>query len=227
MTARDWVIDKLLNDPSGRLDRPVWTITSAGSHAFVVQRPDLPDAYVYCPDGAGTPFVTADLDQVASAFPAVQFIVLLRRRAANDVYPYAYKRGIAVGRFGELQSALKEARDVSQFVARERAYVQKRLETNRFVLRWHRVGENAYRITRATLTPTRLTIATFDQYEATVDEILSLLEQYSDLDLNALVATNPNTSGFAAPAARAALGAGVKLIVMREFLTAMGRSWDE
>jgi len=156
----------------------------------------------------------------------VQFVVLLRRDAANDVYPDAYERHIAVGRFGELRSALEEARDISQFVGRERSYVQKRLDTNRSVRTWHRVGENAYWITRTAVTPTGLTIATFDKYEATADQIHSLLEQYSDLDLDALVATNPSTSGFAAPAVQAARDAGVELMTVRQFMTALARSWD-
>ena len=227
MTARDWVVDKLLNDSSGRLDRPTWAITLIGSHAFTVRRPAFPDSYVYCPEGADTLFTTPDLDQVADEFPAVEFVVLLRRRAANSVYPYAYKRGIAVGRLGELRYALEASRDISKFVDRERSYVETRLDTNRSVQMWLRVGENAYRITRAALTPTELTIATFDEYEATADQVHSLMEQYSDLDLDALVATNPSTSSFAEPARRAAVNAGVKIMIMHQFMTALGRSWDE
>lgn len=149
MTARDWVIDKLLNDSSGRLDRPTWTITHTGDHGFTVQRPGLPDAYVCCPEGANALFTTAQLDHAVDAFPAVEFVVLLKRRAASDVYPYAYQRGIALGRLGELRSALEHSRDISQFVARERSYVQSRLDSTRTDPGRHGVATRSLRRTRA------------------------------------------------------------------------------
>lgn len=225
MTARDWVIDKLLKERSQRRDQAPWNVGATADYGFIVQRPGMPDAHVYCPEGVTGVFTIPDLDESVSAFPSAQFIVVFRSGAANDVYPYAEQRGIAVGRLGELRSALEHSRDISDFVSRERIYIAKRLDTNRGVNTWQRVGENAYRITRLALTPATLTIAMFDQYEATADQIYSLLDQYSDLGLDAIVATNPSTSDLAPPAIEAARNAHVKLMTMKNFPAELAQPW--
>lgn len=225
MTARDWVISKLLKDEAGRIGQPVGTISVDADHGFTVHRPSLPDAHVYCPEGHNV-LTTMDVDQAVENFPSTQFIIFLRRATANDIFQYAKERGIAVGRLGELQSALQNSPDISQFVSRERTYVSQRLTNNRAVQSWERVGENAYRIERTAMSPSTIVIATFDQYEATSDRIYTILEQYADLDLNVIVATNPSTKGFAAPASEAARHANVKLVTMSELQVELVRSWD-
>lgn len=169
----------------------------------------------------------ADLERSLRAFPEAEFIVAFRRGAANDVYPYAEQRGVAVGRLGELSSALGGATNISQFVPWERNYVTKRVNTNPAVRQWSRVGEDAYRIMRTGLAPETLTVATFDTYEATADQLLSILETYADRGLDVIVATNPSTGGFTQAAYEVARNAGVRLVIMNEFAAMLPSAWEE
>jgi hypothetical protein len=97
MTVRDWVIRKLLDDSRPRPHTPDYRIEVVGQHGFVAHRTQLPDARVYSPANSDTELLTrADLDSARPDVPGLGFVVLVRRRAANDVYPYADDLGLAI-----------------------------------------------------------------------------------------------------------------------------------
>ena len=218
---RNWVTGKLREKDPSQLNKPTYQTELMGTHGIVVHRPQLSDAYVYIPDASDAQlFTTADFDRARTELPIVDFVVIIKRRVANDAYPRADEYGIAVGPFGALQSALQRISDVSTYRTNEQKYVQSRLDGNAQVVSWRRVGESAYEITRA-VSRRSLTIVTNDHYELISDMVYTILAQHTELKVDAVVVTNPSTRAFAPTVLTAADDAGTQVMIFPRFLASL------
>ncbi len=70
-----------------------------------------------------------------------------------------------------------------------------------------------------------MTIVTIDRYELTSDDIYSLLESYSGLNVDAVAITNPNAQFLSRDSLNAGRQADVRILLLRELLDALDKSW--
>ncbi|HEY3514608.1 MAG TPA: hypothetical protein VGL36_35840 [Kribbella sp.] len=218
MTIRDWVAGKIRTELG-------YDVRAEGEHGLAVHRGAWPAARVYSPEASDTePFGPDQLKQAIAELPGLQFIVVVKRRVANETYPLADEQGVAIAGFNALKSALANNVDISRHRSNEQEYVQGRLDGNAQIESWRRRGENAYEVS---LTGGRgnITIVTIQRYELTSDDVYELLAQHDNIEVDAIVTTNPNCQGFA-PSTLAAVGdAGTRIMRFRDFLDALGEPW--
>lgn len=219
MTIRDWVIGKLRNEGG-------YDVRPEGDHGLAVHRGVRPRAQVYSADSSDTePFTPDHLKQAIEEMPGVQFVVIVKRRVANETYTIADEEGIAVAGFNALKSALANDFDISQHRSNEQRFVRSRLDGNAQIQTWRRRGDNAYEIT---LNRGRgsINIATIKHYELTSDDVYELLAQHDNIQVDAIVTTNSSCQGFA-PSTLAAVGdAGTRIMRFRDFLDALREPWE-
>lgn len=219
MSIRDWVRAKILEELAFDVDPD-------GRHGLTVRRGALPTARVYCPEPSENDLFTPDdLEAARQEIPQVQFVVLVRRRAAGDIYITADEVGIGIGGLSRLRNALARHEHIGIYQTAEERFVKNRLDLNRHVNSFRRRGATVYEIMRARNLST-VTIATSQRYELTADETYELLAQNRSVHLDALVTTNPNAVGFSIPTLDASRHAGIRLLTFSEFLNSLGEPWD-
>lgn len=218
MTVRDWAAGKLTEEFG-------YTTRSIDMSALVVSRDEFPTAYAYFPEpNNSSRFGIDEFCRARESFPEVQFFTLIRQVAENSVYAMADELGVAVGGFNSLKSALATESDISRYKTSEQRYVQSRLNQNRHVAHFARCGESAYKITRKGHL-SAINIVTLTHYEITSDEVYKILERYSNIDLHAIVVTNPACHGFAPEALEAAADTETRIMTLRDFLPSLEHSW--
>jgi hypothetical protein len=217
MSIRGWVAGKLGNE---------YVIEFEGEHGLRITRERLPTALVYCaePDVADC-LTVGDLDIARREMPGLQFVVLIRRDADNEAYERAEELGICLAGFGDLKSALDNDANIAQHLSREQVYLLSRLRKNRHVASIRRRGRSAYAISRkAPMSP--LTIIASEDYELTSDIIYDLLDENDDIDLHAIVSTNPACFGFAGEVLDAGKRTGIRILSLNQLLDMLGGRWD-
>jgi hypothetical protein len=217
MTIRDWVMAKLAEEQ-------LYDIEPHGHRGLIIRRDDEPDAHVLCPEASDSELFTSDdLGAALAEMPDLDFVVIVRRRVANDVYALADVQGVAIGGLYLLKSALEEVPRIGRYVTKEQGFVRSRLAGNQYVERFSRLGESAYEILRTGSRPPLVAI-TIRHYELTSDEVFSLLEECDSAQVDAIVTTNPNCHGFSPTTLSAARNAGVRIMTFRDFLDSLRES---
>lgn len=226
MTLRDWIGAKLQQDEYGR-PTGVVDVTVEGPRSLKATREELPPAYIYCADGRGTePFTPGELDAALEEMPQVQFVVVTRRREiANSAFAYADARGVAIGGLSTLQIALRSHTDVGTYKSRNHTYVQGRFNAHRKIENWRRVGYDAYEIERPGDLRT-LVIITLNPYEVTQEEAYRLINAHPEVQVDALVNTNPSCNGFSPNTLEAVSHTGVEIMTLSDFLYSLGQPWE-
>ena len=226
MTLRDWIGNRLYEDEHGGPTGVVGVIAE-GPYSLKATREDLPPAYIYCADDNGTrEFTPEDLEDALGEMPGVQFIVVTRSRTVTgSTYTDADDLGIAVGGLSTLQSALRDFADVGNYKSNNHKYVQRRLSTNRYIESWRRVGYDAYEIERPGGLR-NLVIITLNPYEVTQEEVYRLIEEHPEVDVDALVNTNPNCRGFSSATLESVSHVGVKIMTLSDLLYSLRESWE-
>ncbi|SCE77446.1 hypothetical protein GA0074695_1005 [Micromonospora viridifaciens] len=217
MTIRNWIIQKLSDDYNVELE---------GDHGLRIKRHRHPTAFVYCVEKSGNErFRIEHFEAARHEIPAVEFIVLVKREAENEVYEHAEELGICVSGFGDLQIALANDDDISRYWSREQAYLRGRLTGNRHVSSVRRIGESAYEISRHGGLGS-FNIITIAHYELTSDTVYELIERNDDLEVKAIVSTNPNCEGFAPEALEAGAQTGTRILPLKYFLRSLNGPWN-
>lgn len=225
MTLRDWTSGRLAKDRDGR-GTGVLDVLSVGSHGLKATRAGQPPAYVYCPEAGPEPFTPIDLDDARREMGDLEFVVVTKRPIANATYAHADDLGVVVGGLGALHSALRDCEDVGTYKSKNHEFVQSRLSGHRYVASWKRVGYDAYAIERSGDLRT-LGIITLNPYEVTQEEAYSLINAHPEVDVDALVTTNPSCTGFSRATLEAVSHAGVEIRTFRDFLSSLGEPWED
>lgn len=216
MSIRDWVAGKLSDD---------YTMELEGDHGLRIERGIWPVGLVYCAEADGVGRFTADdLDAARREMPGLQFVVLIRRDAANEAYERAEELGICLGGLGDLKSALRQDSNIAQHLSSARAYLLSRLRRNRYVDSVRRCGKSAYEVSRMTPMPP-LTIVTTEDYELTSDCVYDLLDEHDGITVHAIVSTNPACTGFAGEVRVAGQQTGTRVFSLNRLLDALGDRW--
>jgi hypothetical protein len=216
MTIRGWVVGKLTD---------AYAVDLEGEHGLRIERGARPTALVYCAEtNENDRFTADDLDAAWQDMPGVQFVVLVKRDAANEAYELAEKRGICISGFSELKSALAKDFNIAEHLSREQAHLRGRLEKNRHVCGMRRRGKSAYEISRKGVLST-LNVVTITHYELTSDSVYELLDENDGIDVDAIVTTNPNCRGFAREALDAGNYAGIRILTLHGLLDSLGDTW--
>jgi hypothetical protein len=217
MSIRSWVIRQLRKDSE--------RVVEVGDHGVRILRPGRPDAVAYCvePDG-GRSFSVPDLEDAVQELPEAGMVVITRRAVDPEVYKRAGELGVCVDTFGGLGRAIHGNEDISEYMHPEEIYIRKRLMSTRFVSNVARIGQRAWAIDRRQGLR-QLTIVTHERYELTDDGFAEVLSQYPELELDALVITNPSAQGFGRRVATSAQQAGVRLYTLNEFVAKVRDPW--
>lgn len=225
MTLRDWTRGRLTVDLDG-LHTGVLKVLPVGSRGLSATRKDKPPAYVYCPEAGPEPLTPNDLDDAIQEMGELEFVVVTRRPIANATYAHADDLGVVVGGLGALHAALRICDDVGTYKSKNHEFVHSRLSGNRHVADWQRVGYDAYAIDRPGDLRTLL-IITLNPYEVTQEEAYSLINAHPEVDIDALVTTNPNCRGFSMATLEAVSHAGVEIRTFRGFLSSLEEPWED
>lgn len=221
---RSWIIQRLKEEFEEWRAEADFMIGLIGTQGLRVVRHGRPDAVIYC---AGIDqseiFTVGDLDRAHSEFPYVQFVVVVPQRVEHAVYERAESLGICVDGFMQLTSAIRYDDDVSRHQSGEQAYFLSRLRAHKSISSVRRRGFKAYEIERPNLPA--LTIVTIDRYELTADDVYSVLEDYSDMDIDVVTIVNPNARGLSKESSRAGAQAGVSVLLLRDLLDFLSRQW--
>lgn len=225
MTIRSWVLEQLhkyIRDNS----RTGVTVEPLGDHGVKARRPGRPDAVGYCvePDRVN-PFTVRMLEDATNELPQAGMIIVTRRPIAPDVHQRAIELGVCIDTFGGFARAIGQFDDVSQYVHPEETYFRKRMAFTRAVISIVRRGHRAWELHRINqLRP--LTVVTHERYELTDDEFAGILEKYPQLDLDALVITNPSAQGFGDRVVKSSQQANVPLYTLNEFASRIREPWN-
>lgn len=225
MTLRDWTSSRLAVDRDG-LPTGVLNVLPVGAHGLKATRTEQPPAFVYCTEVGPAAFTPNDLDDARQEMGELEFVVVTKRPIANDTYAHADDLGVVVGGLGALHAALRNSDDVGTYKSKNHEFVHSRLSGNRHVASWQRVGYDAYTIERPRDLRT-LVIVTLNPYEVTQEEAYRLLNAHPEVDIDALVTTNPSCSGFSKATLEAVSHAGVEIRTFRDFLSSLGEPWED
>jgi hypothetical protein len=218
MTLRDWVAKTAIKD------EPAATATVFGQHGVHITRAGQLDSYVYCSDIDTAPFDLDDFETARSEIAELEFICVLKRPIANEVYEFADSKGVPVGGVGDLQAALRECNSISEYVSREDRYVRSRL-SNPNILDYRRRGATTYEIYRRGGLST-LIVAMVERYELTAEDAYEIIRHHPGIRIDAVVTTNPNTRGLSGATIRAIANAGTKGYTINDFLASLDREWN-
>jgi hypothetical protein len=218
VTIRDWVVRKVV-------DGNVCGVEQVGMQGFIAIRTDLRNARAYCPEPSDVdPFTPDDLLRAREEMPGLEYVVVVRRRVANATYPLADELEIGISGLFVFQAALASEPCVAQYRTNEQQYVWRRLTGNQYVDRVRRCGQSAYEITRVAWFRT-LRIVTLHHYELTSDEVYYLVTSHAELNLDAIVITNPSCMSPSPEATEAARDAGTLITTFRDFQDRLGAEW--
>ncbi|GLY80595.1 hypothetical protein [Actinoallomurus iriomotensis] len=217
MSIRSWVMTQLRKDSR--------IVEGIGEHGVKVLRPNQPAAVAFCvePDSVN-PFTTKALREAVEELPEAGMVIVTRRVVDPDVYDHVRELGVCVDTFGGFTRALWQFDDISEYVHPEEIYIQQRMAATGAVASVTRRGHRAWELERIAGLRS-LTIVSHDRYELTDDGFIEILNQYPNLDLDALVITNPNAQGFGGRVVESAQHAGVSLYTLNDFVRKIRKPW--
>lgn len=210
MTIQSWVADKLSEDGLGvdLFGRHGLKITSGLRGVPIV---------AFVPEPGMRPFDVQDLEEALAEYGNLEAIVMIRRSVGPGVIEAASAQHVLIGPLGHIQRAIESGVAVAQFRHPDDVYLSSRLNRHPSVMAVTQVGINAWRIDRAQSLDS-LTIVRHDRYEFPVDELHTLLGAHPGIELDAIVVTNPNASGFSQRVIGAATEVGLPIFLLDEFL---------
>lgn len=207
---------------AGKLREAGFPSQEVGTVQLLIKRDGRPDARVAC---IGRETCVAGFDAAALAAAVDKnadcgfFVVVPTDWIAHSAYAAAEDHGVCVAGYGELLSALQADDDIRLHIDSQEKYERRRLATHAAVSGLRRKGQHAYEISRRNKNP--LTIVTTNHYEFTADAVYDIIESYDGLNVEFVVVTNPNCHGLSTESVRAAEHAGVRVVLLSEFLNGL------
>jgi len=131
----------------------------------------------------------------------------------GDAIAFASRHSAAFGGMGDLLSAI-ELPDVSRYVKKEFAFVERGLHQHRKVSDVERVHDRMYVVKRQELCD--VTVVLLNEYELTADIVRTARDRYGVF--TAIVLTNPSARVPTSLASQAAESMGSQIYTWREFL---------
>jgi hypothetical protein len=141
--------------------------------------------------------VTAEvLQPLLDANSSIEIVVNIPKESmwTGSAIASAVDRGIAFGGLSDLMTAVNSAEDVSAYIRKEYAFVERGLRQHSRVLSWDREFDRVYLVHRYQLPSFRFVM--LNEYELTTDHVRTARDRYGAFD--AILINNPNgkpTSG--------------------------------
>lgn len=210
MTIRGWVQNRFIEE--GLNSTPI------GSDALAVSSDARQDAAtVVIPEPGSNIFGVPQLKSILREHGNVDSVLLIRRPADEAVFTVASDLGIQIDTLGNVVRALHEYGKLSHFQHPTEVYLRSRIGRLPGVLDMHRIGLSAWGIERSEGAPL-LKFITHNRYEFPASELRKVLDEHPTIQPDAVVITNPNSSGFSNPVMEIARQLGVRLLVLRDFI---------
>ncbi|WP_156135106.1 hypothetical protein [Arthrobacter sp. L77] len=211
MTKADWIVNKIS-------DIPYVGAKVITANSLVVTRAMQGTITVGCAEA--DPVDEDEVKRISATVEDLDFIVVIPSSVAikPSVWRYCNDSGIVLGRFSDLRDGLETMQPLAKLRNRELQYISNRIERTPVVQQVARISETALEITcegGASL------VGEFvHPYEITEDEVFRLIDQQPDMSF--LVVTNPYARGISPDSVRVAEDAGVRLVLMNEFVSNLG-----
>lgn len=216
-SIRNWVV--------GRLQKN-YAISLVGDSGLRIERPNKPEAFVFCVEpNSRDSFTLEDFEQVMKAMTELDFVVIIRRQVAHEVYERASDIGLCVDTFGELERALADELHIAGHIDKDQKYFRRRVQFNPAVKHIRRRGARAFEISRRDgMAP--VVVVTNPDYELTSDGVYQILESYPEFKVHAVVSTNPYVSGLSPDALRTGRQTDTRVLILSDFLDQLSDAWD-
>lgn len=214
-SVRGWVIRRLAEDG--------FKAVFEGADGIHVTRGSMPAVHVGCVEPGPASFSLVDLQDALESRPRPEFLVVIKREVDNAVYESAERAAVPVSGLAELKAALHLDWDVREHLDKEESYLRSRLRRVSSVEGVRRRGYRAYTVDRVDRPP--VTFVGVSEYEFTADEVHNILDRYQDVQLDALVSTNPNCRGFSRASREACREARIPLFTLNDFLQELESAW--
>lgn len=216
MSVRSWIIKQLAE--SGE------TVRTVGDCGLVVTRVGRSEATGYVVEPDRLPFTVSMLELAIEDLPEVGMVIVTRRPVEPDVHSRALELGVCVDTFGGFNRAITFLDDISDYVHPEEVYFRKRMSYTRVVSSVTRRGHRAWELSR-TNGLRALTVVTHDRYELTDEGFSGILDEYPNVDIDALVITNPSAQGFGKRVVTSARAVNVPLCTLGDFASKIRDRW--
>lgn len=209
MNKADWVADKL---------RGISYVSSAetlDANTLVVKRAMKEPLTVAC--ATTEPVDSGEIRRIQDKTADVDFVVVIPSNVAiaASAWLKCAETGLMLGRFPDLSDGLEELQPNNRLMKRDYQFICRRIESVRTVQAITRVSETALRLSCKN---SRTFIVDFtNPYEMTEYEVLNLISRQPDMEF--LVVTNPYARGLSPQPVAAAKDAGVKLLLLSDFIT--------
>lgn len=211
MTKASWIADKI-SDLSY-----VSTVETIDSHTLVVGRAMKQPLKVACTEA--DPVDAEEINRLLASHEALGFVAVIPSDVEIDqsAWLYCENLGITLGRFSDLRDGLEGLQPNSKLMKKDLQYICNRIERTGAVQALSRVSETALRIT---CSGEKRFIADFTHpYEMTEDEVLNMIHRQPDMEF--LVVTNPYARGLSPDSVRVADDAGVRLMLLSNFVSSL------
>lgn len=212
MTKANWIADKLRGIPY------VSSAETLDANTLVVKRAMKEPLTVAC--AASEPVDAEEIKRIQGRTADTDFVVVIPSNVgiASSAWLHCADSGLMLGRFPDLSDGLEKLQPNNRLMNRDYQFICRRIESVRTVQAITRVSETALRLSCKS---GRTFIADFTHpYEMTEDEVLNIISRQPDMEF--LVVTNPYARGLSPHSASAAKDAGVKLLLLSDFVTDLG-----
>ncbi len=211
MTKASWIADKIGNISY------VSTVQVNNSHSLVVVRAMKQPLRVACTEA--DPVDAEEIDRLVGSHEAIDFVVVVPSDVTIEPSAWLHCEGLGImlGRFPDLSDGLEGLQPNRKLMKKDLQYISSRVERTGTVQNLARVSETALRIT---LKGGKSFVADFTHpYEITEDEVLTKIDRQPDLKF--LVVTNPYARGLSPESVRVAREAGVRLMLLSDFVSSL------
>lgn len=212
MTKADWVADKLRGIPY------VSSAETLDANTLVVKRAMKKPLTVAC--AASEPVDSEEIRRIQGQTADADFVVVIPSNVAiaASAWLHCAEAGLMLGRFPDLSDGLEELQPNNRLMKRDYQFICRRIESKRTVQAIIRVSETALRLLCKS---GKTFIADFTHpYEMTEDEVLNIISHQPDMEF--LVVSNPYARGLSPQSVSAAKDAGVKLLLLSDFVADLG-----
>jgi len=211
MTKASWIADNVRDIPYVSSAEPI------DSHTLLVARAMKQPLKVACTEGGLVD--SAEIKRLLGGYADIDFVAVIPSdvKIEPSAWLYCEDAGVMLGRFPDLRQGLEGLQTNSRLMNKDYQYICSRIEGTRVVQTLTRISETAFRVT---CTNAKSFVADFTYpYEITEDEVLNIVSRQPDMEF--LVVTNPYARGLSPDSVRVAKDAGVKLVLLSDFVTSL------